>query len=389
MVTHRLYQESLAGVVREFAAKKMQKLLVTSAQPGEGRSWVVAGLGRALAASGTESVVMVDADWSHPDLHRACGLTAERGLADLLESVYQFDISREDPAQFGLGDWIEILAAQMKTGELQAREGDERFSLHMVKGRVYSVCVAGGGDGELLGELLVRRGVLTPSQRDDFLRVQQPTGRLLGEVMRSLGPLRETDLAEALREQAGHRLARLIALRRPDCRFIELAEPYLPAAAGRTNAVLDDHGVDRLVRVGLRHYLRDPYLASQVPVYLLDSGLPNLKLLPATRSFDLFAPRHARAFGLLLERLGRIFDIVLVDAPPISMPGPTAALSTLVDGVLLVVKADGTDAEGIRAAADDLRRAGANLLGVVLNQAEVGTRGTAGVREGAVGARSR
>ncbi len=377
MAIEKLYQDSLAATVREFASKRLQKLLVTSTLPGEGRSSVVAGLGRALAGSGTESVVLVDADSSHPDLHRACGLAAERGLADLLESVYLFDITKEDPAQFGLGDWIEILRAQMRTGELQIRQGDERYALHLAKGRIYSLSGPADGDDELLGELLVRRGVITPAQRDDYLRIQQQAGRLLGEVVRALGPVGPEDLGEALREQTSRRLSRLVALRQPNCQFAELAEPYRTAVGGRTLATPDDHGVDQLVSAGLRHYLRDPFLASQVPVYLTDSGLVNLKVLAGGRAFDLLAPRYARAFGLLLERLGRMFDIVLLDAPPVSMTSPAAALASLVDGVLMVVKADGADADGIRGAADDLRRAGGHVLGVVLNQVDVGGKGRA------------
>ncbi len=377
MAIEKLYQDSLAAMVREFASKRLQKLLVTSTLPGEGRSSVVAALGRALAASGTESVVLVDADSTHPDLHRACGVAAERGLPDLLERVYLFDITKEDPAQFGLGDWLEILRAQRKSGELQVREGDQRFTLHLAKGRVYSLAGPEESDQDRLGELLVRRGVITAAQRDDFLRVQRQAGRLLGEVLRALGPVSEAELTDALREQTGRRLANLIALRQPDCRFAELAEPYLPATGGRAQSAPDNHGVEELVSTGLRHYLRDPFLASQVPVYLSDTGLLNLKLLAGGRAFDLLSPRYAQAFALVLNRLGRIFDIVLVDAPPVSMTSPTASLSSMVDGVLLVVKAGGADTEGIRGAADDLRRAGANLLGVVLNQVEVGRRAAA------------
>jgi succinoglycan biosynthesis transport protein ExoP len=60
-------------------------LLVTSAQPGEGKSTVVANLGRSLAESG-RSTLVIDADLRLPVLHRFYGTKNRRGLSDLLRS---------------------------------------------------------------------------------------------------------------------------------------------------------------------------------------------------------------------------------------------------------------------------------------------------------------
>jgi non-specific protein-tyrosine kinase len=60
-------------------------LLVTSAQPGEGKSTVVANLGRSLAEAG-RSTLLIDADMRLPVLHRFFGVKNRRGLSDLLRS---------------------------------------------------------------------------------------------------------------------------------------------------------------------------------------------------------------------------------------------------------------------------------------------------------------
>ena len=36
--------------------------------------------------------------------------------------VYWADLGRENPDQFGLGDWIEMLRAQRRTGDLEVKE---------------------------------------------------------------------------------------------------------------------------------------------------------------------------------------------------------------------------------------------------------------------------
>ena len=61
-------------------------ILVTSAHAGEGKSTVVANLGRSLAMSG-RSTLLVDADLRLPVLHRYFDLRNERGLSDLLRKA--------------------------------------------------------------------------------------------------------------------------------------------------------------------------------------------------------------------------------------------------------------------------------------------------------------
>jgi Mrp family chromosome partitioning ATPase len=370
MVTETQYEQSLAAGVRELTAKRLRRLLVTSTGPAEGKSSVVAGLGRALAQSGTESVLLVDANPNHSDLHRVFGLSPELGLSNLLESVYFFDLGRENPDQFGLGDWLEILRAQMKTGELVVSEGERRFSIRLARGTISSISDGESRSEGSLGELLVRRGKVSPAQRNGALRIHEESGRPLGEVLLMLDYATEQDLSQALLDQADHALVELIALRKPSCRFREAAESYRPVTGGRAPASPQSHEIDELVTGGLRDYLKSPFLSSQLPVYICDTPLSNLKVLPGgSRPSDLHTPSHLRALGLLLDRLGRIFDIILVDAAEVGLASPTSALAGLVDGTVLVVKADQEEVETIRRAVDEVRRGGGQVLGVVLNQA--------------------
>jgi len=180
----------------------------------------------------------------------------------------------------------------------------------------------------------------------------------------------EADLSQALLDQADQSLVEMIALRQPSCRFRETAESYRAVTGGRTPATPQSHAIDELVTGGMRDYLKSPFLSSQLPVYISDTPLPSLKILPGgSRPSDLHTPAHIRALGMLLDRLGRIFDIILVDAAEVGLASPTSSLAGLVDGTVLVVNADQEDIASIRLAVDDLRRGGGEVLGVVLNQA--------------------
>jgi Mrp family chromosome partitioning ATPase len=372
MAVDMIYQHSLAATVHELAARGARRLLVTSCEPGEGKSSVTADLGLALARSGRDSVMLVDADQFKPTLHRCLGLPPARGLGDLLDEVYLFDLTQENPDQFGIGDWLEILRAQGRSGELTISEGTQSCSLRTYKGSIRSISDPSAPEGTWIGDVLVRSGRITPAQRDEALRIHQESGRPMGDVLKTVGFITAEDIETALHEQAGQRIRRLIGFQRPECRFSELAEQHLPASGGRQPAVAEADGIDGWMSGRLRDYLRDPFLSSQVPSYFSDTPQPNLKVLTAgTRSCDLLAPRFHTAFQLLMNRLSRTFDMVLIDAPPVSLTTAAGNLASNADGVLLVVKADGAEVDGIRRAVEQLRRAGANILGVVLNQVDL------------------
>src|SRR5439155_3678813 len=176
-------RQSLARAVSELAAKGVRKLLVTSAGSGDGKSSVVAALGSALAIAEQASVALVDADAYKPTLHRAFGLGVEYGLGELLEELYWVDLAHETPAQFGLGDWIELLRAQQRTGELKVSDATQAFTLRFVKGVLGSIAERTAADPYRLGELLVANGRISAVQLEQALVVQFETGRPLGDVL--------------------------------------------------------------------------------------------------------------------------------------------------------------------------------------------------------------
>ena len=61
-------------------------ILVTSAYPGEGKSTVVANLGRSLAQAG-RSTLLIDADLRRPVLHELLGVQNTGGLSDILRGT--------------------------------------------------------------------------------------------------------------------------------------------------------------------------------------------------------------------------------------------------------------------------------------------------------------
>jgi capsular exopolysaccharide synthesis family protein len=78
------FRGTLASILRNQATGKAQKMiLITSPGPAEGKTTVVQNLGIALAETGRR-VLLVDADFRRPHLHREFSLPNDWGLIDLL-----------------------------------------------------------------------------------------------------------------------------------------------------------------------------------------------------------------------------------------------------------------------------------------------------------------
>ncbi|MFC5385299.1 GumC family protein [Aquamicrobium segne] len=72
--------------------------------------------------------------------------------------------------------------------------------------------------------------------------------------------------------------------------------------------------------------------------------------------------------GLLLQRLSRNYDIVLVDSPPILGLSDAPILSRLTDATLLVVSSNQVTRKAARTALKRIQAAGANVLGVAMTK---------------------
>jgi non-specific protein-tyrosine kinase len=95
--------------------------------------------------------------------------------------------------------------------------------------------------------------------------------------------------------------------------------------------------------------------------------VPGLQLLPAGPRIDIPSDLLASpAMGRLVKRLADEADIVLFDAPPVTVATDAAELATQVDGVLLTVAAGVTKRDEAQRAKDLLAQVGAHMIGAVL-----------------------
>lgn len=80
----RVKREILASVTNPKAGVPANLVLVTSALPGEGKTFCAINLAISIALELDRTVLLVDADVAKPSIPQALGLKAERGLMDVL-----------------------------------------------------------------------------------------------------------------------------------------------------------------------------------------------------------------------------------------------------------------------------------------------------------------
>jgi capsular exopolysaccharide synthesis family protein len=103
-----------------------------------------------------------------------------------------------------------------------------------------------------------------------------------------------------------------------------------------------------------------------------DTEVPNLSLIASGR----FPPNPAELLGsarmqeILHEAKAR-FDVVLLDSPPLLAVTDAAVLSTMVDGVVLVIRTERTKRDAVRRALGHVRSVRGRLLGAVLNDVDM------------------
>jgi len=116
------------------------------------------------------------------------------------------------------------------------------------------------------------------------------------------------------------------------------------------------------------------FLSRQVEVDPLIHKLwvPNLSVLPCgpipPNPAELISSERMKE---LLRELWAKYDHILIDSPPLINVTDPVILSTMVDGVILVVQAGRSTREVVRRARQELGSVGAKIFGVVLNNLDI------------------
>jgi non-specific protein-tyrosine kinase len=123
---------------------------------------------------------------------------------------------------------------------------------------------------------------------------------------------------------------------------------------------------------GLTTMLRDEKVSLDTIIHVTEQ--PGLGIVTSGP----LAPNPAELLGSnrmqgILDRLRESADLVIFDSPPLQAVTDAAVIGSFVDGTLLVIDAKRSRRRVVRAGREALSRAGANVLGAVLNRVPAGS----------------
>jgi succinoglycan biosynthesis transport protein ExoP len=111
----------------------------------------------------------------------------------------------------------------------------------------------------------------------------------------------------------------------------------------------------------------------EVVVSIIQS--PNLDFIPSGPPSRRTADLVGSGVADLLEEVARVYDLVIIDAPPLLGFAEPMQLAIAADSVVVVAVAGETNRKAIAAVFQTLRQLRANVLGVILNRASKNTAG--------------
>lgn len=350
----------------QFAAidKQFKSLLVTSAGSGEGKTSTVANLAHTIAQTG-KSVLMLDADMRRPGLTRNLLQGNKSGITGLLSNLFGTLPVEGKLEEITIGDILKLLGFQEKTGVLNLRSTDQEVDLVFLKGELSDICWKTRPEEKKLINVLISENFLSQDHARLALNRQKDTSQRIGYIIYNMGLVEKNVLLGVLNIHIIEALQVAVTMQAGSFRFQDLYETDIDLSTAKTVDLKQLYMQTISVREELTYIekgIREAVETVGDNLFLLPTGP-----IPPNPSEILGSARMT----FLLEQLQRMFDVVIVDTPPILPASDALLVAPLVGGIVFVVKAGHMNRQMVAKAVEQLKMTGAKILGVVLNDVNI------------------
>jgi hypothetical protein len=137
---------------------------------------------------------------------------------------------------FGIADILQLIGQQQKTGMLHLRSRDQEVQVGFQDGNIVKAESATRNKRDLIGNMLVRAGVITQAQLDEALDTQRRTLKRLGDVLVSSGMMAREHFAQMMQLQSTETLYQLFSWKSGTYEFEQGEVDHDPAAGVRIRA---------------------------------------------------------------------------------------------------------------------------------------------------------
>lgn len=120
---------------------------------------------------------------------------------------------------------------------------------------------------------------------------------------------------------------------------------------------------------GLAHYLAG---MCRLDDAIYRTNIPNVYVLPAGRDvFNSMQLLTSQYFGVMMDALRKVFDVVIVDTPPAGLIVDAVEIAKYCDGAVLVVRHNRGRLQDVSEVVADIAKTGCPVLGAVMNGVEM------------------
>jgi capsular exopolysaccharide synthesis family protein len=309
--------------------------------------------------------LLVDTDLRSPTQHEIFKIVNSYGLTDAVTTIYNTKVTSGILGKQGLGDILQFIKFQERTGLLRVEYGGQIFRLTIERGKIVDAVWENRPIEKRLGSVLVKAGKITEKQLEETLQRQEKTSRALGYILTRSGYIGTHDLEDVLRSHISDSLNEAFDLKEASFAFhesVSQSSKRNDLNSPETQALLSKEAQDRVES-------NQPFIEEEINSMIRETKIKNLKLMPSgsptPHASELLSSERMKS---VVKILSNRFDFILFDSPPVALTADASILASYLDGVILVVQAGRLGIQAIQQTKEELSKVRANMMGVVFNQ---------------------
>ncbi|MCP4022554.1 MAG: hypothetical protein GY729_11995 [Desulfobacteraceae bacterium] len=231
------------------------------------------------------------------------------------------------------------------------------------KGRIADIHWKNRPVSKKLANILIKNKILTEKEALQALAHQKKSVQRLGTILHTLGYVSKKDITKALTAHTVESVQAVSSMGKGEFAFFNQSSGNFKRSFGQYidfEKLYNEFGV----RHDQSHYLKNAIESAIQP-----SDDPNLFILPSgavpSNPAEIIGSERSK---FLIEYLTSLFDLIIIDTPPVMQATDALLAAPWTDGTILVIQSGRTEKKTIKEVLAYYKTARQPVLGTVLNR---------------------
>lgn len=363
------YAESFRTLRTNLSFSSMEKglscVLVTSSVESEGKTNTAVNLGYTIAQSGS-NVLLIDADLRRPRMTDAFLLKKEKGFTDIISTTFNKRISKGNLAEYSIGDLLELIKLQKRTGELNIDSNRNDVAIYFISGKIVDIYWKNRPESKKLANALIQKKMLTKEEASLALGHQKKSVQRLGTILFSMGLVSKEKLSKELAVHTVEAMRIISGMLEGIFNFKTLSKTDIKSP------ISQNINFEKLLNEFLGQGEELLFLNNSIESAIYPTEAENLYILPSGK----IPPNPSEVIGsrsaeFLMQLLRKKYDFIILDTPPVMPATDALVMAPRTDGTILVVKSGNTERKVVKSVVDNFKNLNLPILGILLNYVDL------------------